>query len=204
MSTRLSTMPTGIAGMYELMLCRLFDDSKRTHGPSYSQLMLRMRKRILLWISMERSPQSILNVQYACVTVDETSFDPDTIPPPPKSQVLGVCGSLVEIGTNDGLECFRFSHRTVREFLLSPPDQLSPDGQKHPDQAVTFCMIPCTIEAEASMALICRKSIYHLVICSVLEICPNPIPNHQYVSTPPWLIITFHSNAALVQQPQPH
>ena len=175
MHARLRTIPTGIAGMYELMLRRLFNDSKSLDEMHYHR-MLRLRKRILLWIATGSedesfSPPTIRDIQYACVTVDGKTFDPENIPIPTTSQILEACGPLVEMDTESSVggepTYLRFSHRTVREFLCTPPEKPLPDAQDDSDQAVTNCMIPSEIEAHASIALTCCKFLnVHLLSCT--------------------------------------
>ena len=146
-------MPKGISGMYELILGRLC----RTGGREEMD----MRKRILMWVTMAYEPVSIPEMQYACTTEDgDTSFDPDQVVLPTEHQILESCGSLLEKFDGNKL---RFTHRTVKEFLLAPKDNYSPTFQE--DEKVVSCLVN-EGEAHASMAFTCRKLIESQVHCA--------------------------------------
>jgi hypothetical protein len=142
---RLKAMPKGITGMYELILIRL-----GSKGSSWEQ---KMRRRILLWVTLARRPIRVSEMQYACVTLEgNKSFDPDIVVLPTIKQMLGCCGPLVEVFNQDQL---RFTHRTVKEFLLQPLDKLSEHCRE--DERVVSCMVN-EVEGNAWMAMTCGKA----------------------------------------------
>ncbi|KAF8242724.1 hypothetical protein K440DRAFT_564475, partial [Wilcoxina mikolae CBS 423.85] len=128
-SERLRTMPKGITGMYELILRRL--------GSKGSEWELQMRRKLLMWVAKAFRPLTVAELQYACMTVPgDKSFDPEEIVLPTKQQMLTSCGSLLEVYGNDEL---RFTHRTVKEFLLQPLEKLSELSRQ--DDRVLSCMV---------------------------------------------------------------
>ena len=156
-SERLRMMPKGIIGMYELMLQRLGprknEDEIQRFGPmeesENDEEILHIRKRALMWVAMVREPVRVCEMQYACATVDgDTSFDPHDVSLPSEEQLLKSCGSLVEIFDGDKL---RFTHLTVKEFLLLPPETLL-----QRDERITSVLVdPAT--AHASIAFTCGE-----------------------------------------------
>jgi len=145
-SDRLRAMPKGISGMYELMLRRL--------GSNGNEKELVMRKRILLWTTMAFEPIPVLGMQAACAAVDgDKSFDLDDEILPTTRQMLTACGSLVAVFKDwRGNDVLRFTHRTVKEFLLQPKEKLSQDSINNP--YVTSCLVD-NPTAHASLALTC-------------------------------------------------
>ena len=141
--------------MYELMLHRLYNDSMK-NGAKHAEHLLQMRKRILVWVSLADERISLAEMQDICITEDGVGFHPDKVLPPTENQILQACGSLVEITLDGDCRMVVLSHKTVREFLMKPLDELSPDAQKEP--AITSCMIGSLTEAHASITLTCRKS----------------------------------------------
>jgi hypothetical protein len=151
-------MPKGIIGMYELMLRRFGprqgQEEIQMFGPDeegeHDEEVVHMRKRVLLYVALAERPVRVCEMQYACVTVDgDLSFDPDDISLPSEEQILKSCGSLVEIFDGDHL---RFTHLTVKEFLLLPPSALS-----HPEDARVASLLVDLKTAHASMALTCGE-----------------------------------------------
>jgi len=141
-SERLQTMPKGITGMYELILGRLCSNGGEEE--------MHMRRRILHWVAMAFRPLSVAEMQYACATVDgEKSFDPDDVILASQEQILQSCGSLLEIFDGDKL---RFTHRTVKEFLLHSPEKLSPESLQ--DGRLLSCLVT-EPETHAAMARTC-------------------------------------------------
>ena len=135
-------MPKGITGMYELILQRLCSNGNEEE--------MHMRRRILHWVAMAERPFSVAEMQYACATVDgEKSFDPNVVILPSQQLILQSCGSLLEIFDGDKL---RFTHRTVKEFLLHSPEQLSPDSLQ--DERLLSCLVT-EPETHATMARTC-------------------------------------------------
>jgi hypothetical protein len=89
-------------------------------------------------------------MQYACATMDgEKSFDPDDVILASQEQILQSCGSLLEIFDGDKL---RFTHRTVKEFLLHSPEKLSPESLQ--DGRLLSCLVT-EPETHAAMARTC-------------------------------------------------
>jgi hypothetical protein len=77
-----------------------------------------MRRRMLMWVTMAFRPVTVAEMQYTCMIVDgNKSFDPDQVVLPSQKQMLACCGSLLEVFDGNKL---RFTHRTVKEFLLQP------------------------------------------------------------------------------------
>ncbi|PVF93066.1 hypothetical protein CPB86DRAFT_133582 [Serendipita vermifera] len=138
---RLKMMPKGITGMYELILCRL-----GSKGNSWER---KMRRKLLLWVTLANRPIKVPEMQYACVTIEgQKSFNPDAVVLPTVKQMIALCGPLLEVYNHDQL---RFTHRTVKEFLLQSPDKLS-----LADERVTSCMVN-EAEGNAWMAMTCSK-----------------------------------------------
>src|SRR5690606_7595066 len=86
---RLTNMPQGIAGMYDLIL-------KRVHGKHQSSWDVEMRKRILMWIAMAYVPVSIQEIQLVCAVSEGRLFEPEKLKLLSESQVQQLCGSLIE------------------------------------------------------------------------------------------------------------
>ncbi|KAA8902942.1 hypothetical protein FN846DRAFT_954798 [Sphaerosporella brunnea] len=154
LSERLKMMPKGIIGMYELILRRLGPrkdaEEIQLFGPKDEnedeKESLHIRKRVLTWVAMGRRPMRVCEMQYACATVDGATFDPSTVSLPSKEDILNACGSLVEIFDGDKL---RFTHLTVKEFLLLAPTAFSLQDQRVADVLID------TGTAHASIAFTC-------------------------------------------------
>jgi hypothetical protein len=141
---RLKAMPKGITGMYELILRRL--------GSKGNEWEHTMRRKLLLWVALANRPVKVSEMQYACVTIEgEKTFDPDIVVLPTVKQMIGWCGPLLEVFDEDQL---RFTHRTVKEFLLQPIENLSEVSRG--DEKVTSCMVN-EAEGNAWMAMTCGK-----------------------------------------------
>jgi hypothetical protein len=144
---RLKTMPKGITGMYELILRRL--------GSKGSEWEHQMRRKILLWVTLGNRPIKVSEMQYACVTIEgRKTFDPDEVVLPTAKQMIGWCGPLLEVFDDDHL---RFTHRTVKEFLLQPLEKLSQISLE--DEKVTSCMVN-EAEGNAWMTMTCGKWVH--------------------------------------------
>jgi hypothetical protein len=143
---RLKTMPKGITGMYELILRRL--------GSKGNEWEHTMRRKLLLWVTLAHRPVKVSEMQYACVTIEgRKTFNPDVVILPTIKQMKGWCGPLLEVFDEDQL---RFTHRTVKEFLLQPVDKLS--EASHGDEKVMSCMVN-PAEGNAWMAMTCGENI---------------------------------------------
>jgi hypothetical protein len=148
---RLKAMPKGISGMYELILRRL--------GSKGSPWEQKIRRKMLVWVTLANRPIKVSEMQYACVTFEgNKKFDPDLVVLPTAKQMLGCCGPLVEVFNEDQL---RFTHRTVKEFLLQPLDKLSEHSRE--DERVVPCMVN-EAEGNAWMAMTCGKASYEYTI----------------------------------------
>jgi hypothetical protein len=107
-TTILANMPTGLNGMYHLILRRL--------DPTYAEL----RKTILTWMTLAKRPIRVPEIAYAFAAGDsEEEFDPDDMIMIGREDILLACGCLVEIFNDDEL---RFTHFSIKEFLLQPPE----------------------------------------------------------------------------------
>ncbi|PVF93060.1 hypothetical protein CPB86DRAFT_790504 [Serendipita vermifera] len=146
-SKRLRTMPKGITGMYELILRRL-----GSRGGVWEH---KMRQKLLLWVSLAYRPVKLGEMQYACATIEgDKSFDPDAVVFPTAKQMVASCGSLLELTSSYK---FRFTHRTVKEFLLQPLDKLSETARN--DERVTSCMVN-EAEGHAWMTMTCVTQLF--------------------------------------------
>ncbi|PVF93059.1 hypothetical protein CPB86DRAFT_801526 [Serendipita vermifera] len=146
-SKRLQAMPKGITGMYELILGRL--------GSKGGVWEHKMRQKLLLWVALAHRPVKVPEMQYACVTIEgDKSFDPDVVVLPTAKQMIAVCGSLLEVTSSNE---FRFTHRTVKEFLLQPLDKLSEVARN--DERVTSCMMN-EAEGHARMTMTCVTQLF--------------------------------------------
>ncbi|PVF91343.1 hypothetical protein CPB86DRAFT_802887 [Serendipita vermifera] len=146
-SKRLQTMPKGISGMYELILGRL--------GSKGGVWEHKMRQKLLLWVALAYRPVKLGEMQYACATIEgDKSFDPDVVVLPTAKQMLAACGPLLEVTSSDEL---RFTHRTVKEFLLQPLDKLSEIARN--DERVTSCMVN-EAEGHARMTMTCVTQLF--------------------------------------------
>ncbi|CAG8690962.1 13690_t:CDS:2, partial [Acaulospora colombiana] len=145
-SKRLQAMPKGISGMYELILRRL-----GSRGGGWEH---KLRQKLLLWVTLVNRPLKVPEMQYAYVTVEgDKSFDPDIVVLPTAKQMLAACGPLLEVTSEDEL---RFTHRTVKEFLLQPMDKLSELARS--DERVTSCMVN-EAEGNALITMGCGQGI---------------------------------------------
>jgi hypothetical protein len=143
-SDRLKAMPKGITGMYELILLRL-----GSKGGTWEH---KMRQKLLLWVTLAYRPIKVPEMQYAWITIEgRKSFDPDVVVLPTAKQMVASCGPLLEVSNDDEL---RFTHRTVKEFLLQPLDNLSEHSRK--DERVVSCMVN-EAEGNARMTMTCGK-----------------------------------------------
>jgi hypothetical protein len=146
-SDRLKAMPKGITGMYELILLRL--------GSKGSTWEHKMRQKLLLWVALAYRPVTVPEMQYACVTIEgRKSFDPKVVVLPTVKQMIASCGPLLEVSGENEL---RFTHRTVKEFLLQPLDKLSEASRK--DERVVSCMVN-EPEGRAVMTMTCGKEVH--------------------------------------------
>lgn len=144
---RLKAMPKGITGMYGLILHRL--GSKGSEGEH------KMRRKILVWVTLALRPIGVSEMQCACVTFEgHKSFDPDLAILPTEEQIKAYCGPLIKVFNNGQL---RFTHRTVKEFLLQPQNTLPIRFQE--DERVTSCMVN-EVEGHAWMAMICVTQLF--------------------------------------------
>lgn len=139
----LNNMPDGLNEMYELILLRL----EERHPKKY----LELRQRILLWIATAFRPVRVDEMAYACAVDDgEEDFKPAEKRLATKKDMLEACGSLIEVFKNDsGNDELRFTHFTVKEFLLQPPGNL-----KKVDEVIRKCLVDRD-QCHVSMALTC-------------------------------------------------
>jgi hypothetical protein len=121
-------------------------------------------------------------MQYAWVTIEgRKSFNPDVVVLPTAKQMVASCGPLLEVSNEDTL---RFTHRTVKEFLLQPLDKLSEDGRK--DEKITSCMVN-EGEGHVKMAITCGRAQFlngsnrHLTIFLVTQLFSDGL--HQLETT---------------------
>jgi hypothetical protein len=141
-SDRLKAMPQGITGMYELILRRL--------GSKGGKWDHKMRQKLLLWVTLAYRPLKVAEMQYAWVTIEgKKSFNPDVVALPTAKQMVASCGPLLEVSSEDTL---RFTHRTVKEFLLQSLDMLSEDARKN--EKITSCMVN-EKDGHARMSMTC-------------------------------------------------
>jgi hypothetical protein len=131
-------MPKGLYGMYEAILLRL----------DWSEQTAELRREILMWITMAKRPVTVAEMAYAYGTVAGEDFDPEEITLADRTQMLNACGSLVEIFDGDKL---RFTHLSVKEFLLQSSDKL---GTR--DERIISCLVDPR-KAHISIAEACGK-----------------------------------------------
>jgi hypothetical protein len=144
-SDRLKAMPKGISGMYGLILRRL-----GSKGGTWDH---KMRQKLLLWVTLAQRPIKVPEMQYALVTIEgRKSFNPDVVVLPTAKQMIASCGPLLEVSSEDTL---RFTHRTVKEFLLQPLDKLSEEARK--DDNISSCIVK-EREGHARMAITCGRA----------------------------------------------
>jgi hypothetical protein len=111
-----------------------------------------MRQKLLLWATLAYRPIRVPEMQYAWVTIEgKKSFNPDVVVLPTVKQMVASCGPLLEVSNEDTL---RFTHRTVKEFLLQPLDKLSEDACK--DEKIMSCMVN-EREGHAKIAITCGR-----------------------------------------------
>jgi hypothetical protein len=111
-----------------------------------------MRQKLLLWVTLAQRPIKVPEMQYAWVTIEgRKSFNPDVVVLPTAKQMVASCGPLLEVSNEDTL---RFTHRTVKEFLLQPLDKLSEGARK--DEKITSCMVNKG-EGHTKMAITCGR-----------------------------------------------
>jgi hypothetical protein len=143
---RLKAMPKGISGLYELALHRL--------GSKGSVQESQMRRKLLTWVTLAVRPVTVSEMQYACAVLDgQKSFDSYKVVLPTTEQMIACCGHLLEVYNEDQL---RFTHRTVKEFLLQPLDGLSEISRN--DENVTSYMVN-EAEGHTWMATTCGKTV---------------------------------------------
>jgi hypothetical protein len=141
---RLKAIPQGITGMYERILRRIISMGTDSEH--------KMRRRLLVWVTLGNRPIKLAEMQYACVTREgQKPFDPDVVVLPTVKQMLASCGPLLEVYDKNRL---RFTHRTVKEFLLQPLDRLSEESRK--DKRMASCMVN-EAEGHAWMAITCGE-----------------------------------------------
>jgi hypothetical protein len=141
---RLKAMPKGVSGIYERILRRL--GSKGTASEH------KMRRKLLVWVALAIRPITVSEMQYACITRDGGKhFEPDSCILPNVKKMIECCGHLIEVFNNNQL---RFTHRTVKEFLLQPLDKLSELSRR--DEAVTSCMVN-EVDGHAWITMTCGR-----------------------------------------------
>jgi len=120
---RLSTLPSGIYELYELILAKLPEES------------LDFRQSLFRWlvVSHRELKLSELGLLYATDGMEEFDID-DVMLVETADEVLEACGSLVEV---DESQRVRFSHLSVKEFLLLDPSKKI----KSKDEAVLNCLV---------------------------------------------------------------
>lgn len=149
----LESLPSGLSEMYALMLQRL--------PPELS----RLRNTTFMFISGAFRPVTVEEVAYANGVKPGEEFNPQELLIATKEEILRACGSLVEVfesyvkdfkGT---VEVLRFSHLTVKDFLLSSSSAtytidrhpIVEDEVHHPSQF--------SIQLHSSLAYTCGSSI---------------------------------------------
>ena len=108
----LDSMPAGLYGFYELILLQLNPDG------------LFLRKKVLSSIAMAYRPMTVEEMAYALAAEDpdiDGDFTPDDYLLVEEEHIRRACGSLVEITPQKEL---RFTHLSVKEFLLRNPQTL--------------------------------------------------------------------------------
>lgn len=136
---RLKNMPRGLNGMYESMLLRL----------DRSQHAAELRREVLMWVAMAKRPVTVDEMAYAYGTeVGEEEFDPNAIRLADRTQILNACGSLVEIFEDTKL---RFTHLSVKEFLLQSPQKLLNQNER-----IKSCLVD-PMEAHVLIAETCGR-----------------------------------------------
>ncbi|RPA72563.1 hypothetical protein BJ508DRAFT_72694 [Ascobolus immersus RN42] len=161
-------MPKKLSGMYELILKRLNakDDSMSDQGQAWRK---ESRRRVLMWIAMAYIPITVQEMQFICLTKEQTLFEPEKIVRQTLKQeeqnLMQLCGSLVVLSP-DVDPVLRFSHRTVKEFLLQQLVENSSDnngtGDLKPqkqDFPVASQYMFTEQEAHTQMALISIKQL---------------------------------------------
>jgi hypothetical protein len=153
-STRFQIMPRALNGMYEILLQRLDseDDAEKKQ----------MRERILTLMAVSFRPISVVEMHYVWVTDEgEECFDADQKTFPSLNEMIDACGSLVDTypvkslndRVTDSVECFRFTHATVKEFLTTRNHALEKQSVFVPLDLVA---------AHTSVATVC--SMYSLIM----------------------------------------
>jgi hypothetical protein len=112
-----------------------------------------MRQKLLLWVTLAYRPVTVAEMQYACVTIEgRRSFDPNVVVLPTVKQMVASCAPLLEVWKQDEL---RFTHRTVKEFLLQPLDNLS-EFSRNNEKVISYMVSES--EGHASMAMTCGRA----------------------------------------------
>ncbi|KAF8540407.1 hypothetical protein BDD12DRAFT_833396 [Trichophaea hybrida] len=184
-SERLKIMPKGISGMYELILQRLgprkTEEEILLFGPKDDDgEELQLCKTVLMWVAMALRPMTVAEMQYVCTTEHGTSFDPEDVVFPTEDQILKSCGSLVEIYDGGKL---RFTHLTVREFLLHPPEKSTQQ-----DDRISSCLVDPK-SAHVSMALTCITQLFSKNLFTI-ESMENCKTSPLYYAIVHWLLHT--------------
>ncbi|KAI5779645.1 hypothetical protein DFH27DRAFT_520239 [Peziza echinospora] len=111
---RLATLPAGIYELYELILEKL------------PQETLDLRQTVYRWLCLANRELSISELALIYSTEGNEKFDIDGVMLVEADDIMAACGTLVEI---DEGQRVRFSHLSVKEFLLLPPGRMrSKDG----------------------------------------------------------------------------
>jgi len=120
---RLATLPSGIYELYELMLAKLPEES------------LEFRQSLFRWLILSHRELKLseLGILYATEGMQEFDID-DVVLIETAEEVLEACGSLVEV---DESQRVRFSHLSVKEFLLLDPSKKI----KSKNEAVLSCLV---------------------------------------------------------------
>jgi hypothetical protein len=136
-SAALGSMPSGLYGMYELILLRLHPGD------------IDCRRKILLSITMAYRPMTVEEMAYAWAVEDaDGEFDPEDYLLITADDIRRACGSLVEITDSNVL---RFTHLSVKEFLLQSRETLH-----NRDKRIQYCLVNPE-QAHILMAIACGK-----------------------------------------------
>lgn len=120
---RLATLPSGIYELYELILAKLPAET------------LDFRQSLFRWLILSHRELKLfeLGILYATEGMEEFDTD-DVVLIDTADAVLEACGSLVEV---DETQRVRFSHLSVKEFLLLDPSKKI----KSKDEIVLSCLV---------------------------------------------------------------
>ncbi|KAF8417343.1 hypothetical protein EV426DRAFT_540433 [Tirmania nivea] len=120
---RLATLPSGIYELYELILAKLPEDSLDFRQSLFRWLVLSHRELKLSELGILYATEGMVEFDIEDVMLTETA-----------DEVLEACGSLIEV---DESQRVRFSHLSVKEFLLLDPSKKI----KSKDEAVLSCLV---------------------------------------------------------------